>query len=101
MLISIATALMLSVFNALSGFIIAKLAMKKDNANFNKLIFGGMAVRYFLTMILVWVCLKIFSLDKLSFGLTFLISTFILLLSEILYLHFRSNSLNLQLREKK
>lgn len=101
MLISIVTALMISVFNAISAFIIARVAYKKDNANFNKLIFGSMATRYFLTMFLVFICLKYMNLEKLSFGLTFLISTFILLLSEILYLNFRSNFVNLKTREKK
>jgi|GEM_PF-1345992 len=101
MVIAVITALMISVFNALSAIIIGKIALKKDANKFNKMIFGSMAIRYFLTIILVWICLKYFRLEQLPFALTFLISTFILLILEILYLNFRSNLLILQSNTKK
>ncbi len=101
MLKSIITALILSVFNLVSAFIIARYALKKEGPSFNKIIFGSMVVRYFIVMILVFICLKYMDLDKLAFGLTFLISTFILILAEIFYLNSRANLLNLQFHRKK
>ena len=101
MIIAVITALLISVFNAFSAIIIGKIALKKDSNQFNKLIFGSMGIRYFLTVILVWICLKFLKLEEFPFALTFLISTFILLIIEILYLNFRSNLLILQSRSKK
>jgi hypothetical protein len=96
MFIAIISALAISLINALVAVIIIKIAMNKEWTKFNKLIFGSMVSRYFIILILIWICFQIFDLDKLAFSLTFILSTFILLFLEILFLHYRSNFLNLQ-----
>jgi hypothetical protein len=82
-------AISLTLVNALSSYIIVKIAMNKDWKSFNKLIFGSMAIRYFLTAGLVCYCVVYLKLDKLAFALTFLVSTFFLLIAEILLIHKR------------
>jgi len=84
---AIIIAISITLFNALSSFIIIKIAMDKDWRSFNKLIFGSMAIRYFLTAGLVFICVVYMDLNKLAFSLTFLISTFFLLMFEILVIH--------------
>ena len=86
---SILFALVLTLINALSFWIIVKIAINKDWKSFNKLVFGSMVFRYFLTAGVVWVCLVNLELDKLAFSLTFLVSTFFLLMGEIILIHKR------------
>jgi hypothetical protein len=96
MLTAIFSALIISFLNAVAAFIIIKIALKKDWKKFNKLVFGSMVIRYFIIMIVLWLCYEVFDLDKFAFSLTFMLSTFVILFSEIIFLHFRSNFLNLQ-----
>lgn len=96
MLTAIFSALIISILNATAAVIIIKIAMKKDWRMFNKLIFGSMVARYFIIIIMLWLSFKVFDLDKLAFALTFMLSTFIILFFEIIFIHFRSNFLNLQ-----
>lgn len=91
---SILFAVILTLINAFSFWVIVKLAINKDWKSFNKLVFGSMAVRYFLTAGVVWVCLVNLELDKLAFSLTFLVSTFFLLMGEILLIHRRQKMNN-------
>jgi len=86
---AILIALSLTLFNAISSYFVYKIALKKDWKSFNKLIFGSMAVRYFLTAALVWLSVVYLELDKLAFAMTFLCSTFFLLIGEILMIHRR------------
>ncbi|MFH1051573.1 MAG: hypothetical protein V1779_11685 [bacterium] len=84
---AIIIAISLTFLNALSSFIIDRIAMNKDWKSFNKLIFGSMAIKYFLTAGLVWFCVSYLELHKLAFSLTFLVSTFFLLMGEIMMIH--------------
>ena len=93
MMKAILIAISLTLFNALTSFLIAKIAMNKDWKGFNKLIFGSMAVRYFLTAGFVWLCISYLELNKLAFSLTFLVSTFFLLIGEIIFIH-RKKAMN-------
>lgn len=96
MLKSVLVALGFCFFNLISAIIIYRIAMKKDWQSFMKLVFGSMLVRFFLTAVMIWVGIVYIKLDQLPFALTFLISSFVLLLVEILYINYRSNLVNLQ-----
>jgi len=58
-----------------------------------KIIFLSMAIRYIINLFALWFFLDIFEFDKLIFSLTFLISTFILIIFEIFYLNYHSKFL--------
>ena len=93
---SILLAFGICLINAMAAFISALIALKKEQPKFNKIIFGSMVIRYFLVSAAVLLTLLFVEINKLGFGLTFLISTFVLIFAEILYLNYRSNFLNLQ-----
>jgi hypothetical protein len=101
MLKAMFSAIAISIINAAVAVIIIKIALKKDWKKFNKLVFGSMVVRYFLILITLWICYQVFDLDKFTFSLTFILSTFVLLFLEILFLHYRANFLILQNRINK
>lgn len=96
MIEAIAIAFGITLLNALSALITIKKAQKKEARSFNKIIFGSMVIRYFINVIAVWFCLKVLNLLPLPFALTFMLSTFILILLEILLINYRANLLNLQ-----
>ncbi len=87
---AIIIAFAITFLNALSLFIIYNIALTKDWGGFNKLIFGSMVIRYAVTSGLVWFCVSYLELNVLAFALTFLISTFFLLIAEILIIHKKS-----------
>jgi hypothetical protein len=95
---AILLALSLTILNAVVSLIIINYSMKKDWKKLYKLVFGSMTVRYFLTTSLVWFCLRYFVLNAFAFALTFLISTFILIFVEILFIHIKTKSLSLKNR---
>ena len=99
--ISIFSGFMLSVINTAVAITVIKKAIKKDNKTFNKLIFGSMVVRYFFIGFLVWFNLQILKLDALGFSLTFLSTTFVLIIMEILYLNKQSKFINLKNHKDK
>lgn len=84
---AILIALSLTIFNAVTSLIIVKIAINKDWKSFNKLIFGSIAIRYFLTAGLVWFFVVYLELHTLAFALTFLVSSFFLLIAEIILIH--------------
>ena len=96
MLISFLIGFSISLLNAVGAFITIKIANKKqDFGKFNKIVFGSMAIRYVLVAVLILLALLFLHLNKLVFGLTFLLTTFVLLIIEILYLNNRTNFVNL------
>lgn len=96
MTLSIILGVSLSILNAIAGFVSAKIAMKKNHKTFSKIIFGSMVIRYFVVAIVVFVSLRYLSINNLGFGLSFMISTFCLIIIEIFYLNSRINLLNLR-----
>ena len=92
-MISIFTGLLIALVNALAAIVIYKTAMKKGILKFSKIALTSIVIRYFITVFIVWLCLKVFSLNAFAFSLTFLLSTFFLLMFEIFYLNNRSNLL--------
>ena len=91
MFISILIALIITTANAASGLIAAKIAIKKEYSQFTKIIFGGMVIRYFISGFLIWLCFTLFRENPLPFAITFIISTFIFIFIEILYLNYHSD----------
>ncbi len=98
---SVILALSICIINFAAAYFLAMYAMKKEYNNFIKILVGSMAVRYILVSAAVLLILLFIEVNKLYFGLTFLISTFILLLAEIIYINYRSNLLNLQNKMSK
>jgi hypothetical protein len=96
---AILIALSLTMLNAVSSLLISNHALKQTWKKFNKLVFGSMVIRYFLTAALVWFCLQYLDLHKLAFALTFLVSTFILIFVEILFIHNKSKSFKLKSKD--
>jgi hypothetical protein len=98
---SVILALGICFVNFAAAYTIAMIAMKKEYAKFFKILIGSMVIRYVLVSAVILLTLLFVELNKLYFGLTFLISTFILLLAEILYINYRSNLLILQNKMSK
>ncbi len=94
MLKSILFAICLTLLNFVSSFIFIRIALKKkENKKFMKIVFGSMVTRYFAILIIMWLMLKFLELDVLSFAITFMLSTFIFIFVEILYLNYRGKFL--------
>jgi hypothetical protein len=88
-------AFLLSSLNVGVAFlVIIYAAKKKKKKDFTKIVFASMVVRYIIVSASNWVMLAYFATDQLVYGLTFMISTFILILVEILYINYRAKSLN-------
>ena len=101
MILGIILGISLSILNAAGGYISARVAMSKEEEVFSKIIFGSMVIRYFVVALVVFLFIKYLSIDSLGFGLSFMISTFILIISEIFYLNNRLNFLNLYTKRNK
>jgi hypothetical protein len=95
MVLAILIAVSLTILNLIFSIVIVNYAMKTDWNRLYKLVFGSIVAKYFVTAFLVWICLKYLDLDKFAFAITFLISTFIMIFVEILFIHYRAKSLKL------
>jgi prolipoprotein diacylglyceryltransferase len=87
-------AFLLSSLNVGVAFLVILYAARKKKKDFTKIVFASMVVRYFIVSASNWIILAYFATDKLVYGLTFMITTFILILVEILYINYRAKSLN-------
>ncbi len=95
MLESFLYAFLLSSLNVgVALLVIILAAKKKKKKDFTKIVFTSMVVRYMIVSAANWIMLAYFVTDQLAYGLTFMISTFILILVEILYINYRAKSLN-------
>lgn len=94
-------AFALCLANATALIIIIRLNINKNWKKFTNIVFGSMAVRYFVVAAMVWFCLKILELHPAAFSFTFLISCFVFIFLEILYINNRSKFVNLQNRLSK
>lgn len=100
MINSVLIALLITFLNAGLSLAIALWGFKKEHANFTNIVMLSLVIRFAIAAFFVWFCLVILDLDKLYFGLTFIISTFIFIFIEILYLNFRANFLILKKRKE-
>jgi hypothetical protein len=99
MLNSILIALLITFLNSVASLLIAIYGYKKNYNKFTTIVFASMVIRFFIAAFFIWFGFVILKLDKLAFGMTFILSTFIFIFIEILYLNFRSNFLILQKRK--
>ncbi len=88
---------LLSGVNFLLSIIVAVLAFRGVFNNFLNSILLSMLIRYMIVAGIIWHTLSISTKpEALNFGLSFMISTFIFILLEIIIFHYGSNYLNLQ-----
>ena len=96
MILSISIAILICVLNFLTAIIIIRINFSKELTQLNKAIFGSMAIRLVLMSIFAWAGIKIFDEYSIYYAFTLISACFILTFVEILYIHNRTNSLNLQ-----
>ncbi len=101
MLISVIIGFLICLANALAAAMLIIRAYRGPEEKIIRKVLGGMVVRYFCVTILLWFCLTFLELHRLAFALTFLVSTFVLIILEILYFNYRSNFFNLHNRLTK
>ena len=96
---SILLGISLTLLNGASLLIIYKIAINKSWASFLKLVYGSMVARYFSTAVIVWLIVTKSNVNVLIFALVFFISTFILLIFEILFIHNQAKMINLKKKD--
>lgn len=94
MFLSFLYAFLLSSLNVAVAVLVIRYAAKKKKKKFTKIVFTSLVVRYMIVAASNWLLLGLVVTDKLVYGLTFMISTFILILAEVLYINYRAKSLN-------
>jgi len=94
--LSIIIAVMIAFANIFISISIIKKNLNKPSAQFNKIFFTSFLVRFFTVIIILTLILKFTEIDKFVFALTFIISIFLSIIIEILYLNFKKNLINLQ-----
>jgi hypothetical protein len=92
---SVIAGITISLLNTVAAVLIIKKAFKTNPEKFNKIVFSSLVIRYFVVAGLILLGLLVFELDKFWFSLSFMISTFILLMFEIIYINSKANLLNL------
>lgn len=83
----IIAGVLLSVSNTLVGILVANKTKDLPVKKVISAVLGGMTIRLFAMMILVWYCIAVAGLHKLGFALSLVISFFILLMTEIFFFH--------------
>lgn len=86
-------ALVLAVLYTAAGYWSVNFASKKEFSLFVGIILGTMVLRLGVAVTLFWVLMAIIGVHQLSFSLTFLVSYFILLMAEIVYINKRYTAL--------
>ncbi|QLH54509.1 MAG: hypothetical protein CH6_3555 [Candidatus Kapaibacterium sp.] len=99
-MIAIVAPLLISVFNYVSGVLVYLFIIDKPNKFFYRAFLTSVLLRYVINLFFLFVCLKYFKFEQLTFGLTYLICTFTAILLEILYINKKSNLLFLQFKQK-
>lgn len=93
-------ALVLAMLYAVAGYWSVNYASKKAFSLFVGIIFGTMVARLVTAITIIWFLMAIVGVHQLSFSLTFLISYFIFLMVEILYINKRYTTLVAEHRQK-
>ncbi len=76
----------LGLLNYLIAVLLFSVGIKyEDNTKFLKFVFGGMVLRIFFLLIIVFMLIKFLNIEKSSFILEFFIIYFILLIIEIVF----------------
>ena len=94
---AVINGVLLSGANFSLSVLVALLAYRGIFKNFNNIVLLSMLIRYLIVASIVWYGLSVYSKpEAMDFGLSFMISTFIFILLEIIIFHYCSNCLNLQ-----
>lgn len=86
-------ALVLAVVYTAAGYWSVNFASKKEFSMFVGIILGTMVLRLGVAVVLFWILMAIIGVHQLAFSLTFLVSYFILLMAEIVYINKRYTAL--------
>jgi hypothetical protein len=86
---SVAVGGAISTFNFLLGFFAIKISIKSSRDFFFKAILGGMVLRLFLVLILVFISLKFLNINENSFIFSILFFYILYLIIEIIYLNMK------------
>ncbi len=92
-LISVLSALLVNLINLLVSILYTNRIMKYKWRDFIKKFYLMMLLRFTIILSLFFYFLKILKMDELALSLTFILSYFIVLIIEILYLNKRYNRL--------
>lgn len=84
---AIGIALGVNVLNTLVGYFVSRYAFSKDLNVFLAIVFGSLGIRSVVVMVLAWYCLSVVQMHQIGFSITFAISSFVLLIGEILFFH--------------
>ncbi len=79
----------ISTFNFLLGFFAIKISLKSPQDFFLKAIFGGMVIRLFVVLMLVFISLKFLNINENSFIFFILFFYILYLIIEIIYLYMK------------
>ena len=97
--IGISYALMLSVSGIVAGAITAYIAFKKHYKKFVVVVLAGMVIRLVVLGFFIWLFLGPIGIHAFSFTMTFVVSYFCFLMTEILVLYIRHNKAAAERRE--
>lgn len=98
MIISIIAGLALSFLNVFAAVIVIRKAFHKDDADFNRIFFSSLLIRFFLMIFFAWAGIKLIGFHALAFALTLIAGTFIFTIGEILYIHDRKKKSKLKIK---
>ena len=87
--IGILYALALSALLVVTGYVTGVIAERREVESFLAIVIGGMFVRLVIALALVWFLISQVQVDPMSFCLTFFISYFIFMMTEIFYVNYR------------
>ncbi len=85
--IAIFSAVMICAASMMASVFVIKKAMRRSWDSFSQMVFGSMAMRIVLVLILFWAGIVLMELPALAFGLTILIASFIFTIIEVVYLN--------------
>jgi hypothetical protein len=84
-------AIVITTFNAGLGLISIKTGINKPEKKFFQRLLGGMVIRFFTTLIMVFLALFFLELNRISFIFSILFFYIFYLVIEIIYLNFNQN----------
>jgi hypothetical protein len=90
MLEGILLAVGVSLINVILAIAIIFRAFRGEESKFNKTVFLSMTLRIVGNILACGFIFLLLDIDRMAFGLTFLISTFIFIFSEILFLNYKA-----------
>lgn len=82
---SVLLALIIGLTNVGLGYFIARYAFHKSFNACLGIVLGSMSVRFIIVSVIAWYCLGVAHFHQIGFAVTFVVSTFVLLMAEIIY----------------